>query len=203
MSGFDLLKELRGRMSEDAFLKIVIDKPSEYRNFRVEGDLLYLQERQKSLLCIPGIIIRNRSIREIVISEAHSLLAHLGASKTLSYLRDHVWWPNMVADIKAFCDTCSTCKKSKSSNQKPYGLLNPLPIPGQPWEAIGVDFVGPLPRSSNRDGDYNSIAVIICLLTSMVHLVPSRTTYKARDMAELMFEEVYKLHGIPRRIISD
>ena len=37
----------------------------------------------------------------------------------------------------------------------------------------------------------------------MVHLVPCRTTYTARQVAELMFEHVYKLHGLPRKIISD
>ena len=47
------------------------------------------------------------------------------------------------------------------------------------------------------------ICVIIDLLTSMVHLVPTRQTYRAIDIAELMFEHVYKLHGIPERIISD
>lgn len=37
----------------------------------------------------------------------------------------------------------------------------------------------------------------------MVHIVPSRTTYTAREIAELMFAEVYKHHGLPRAIISD
>lgn len=40
-------------------------------------------------------------------------------------------------------------------------------------ESIGMDFVGPLLESGNRDGLFNSIMVIICLLTLMVHLVPS------------------------------
>ena len=44
------------------------------------------------------------------------------------------------------------------ANQKPYGLLNPLPVPARPWEAIvGVDFVGPLPELKDRDGTYDSI----------------------------------------------
>ena len=47
------------------------------------------------------------------------------------------------------------------------------------------------------------ITVIIDHLTSMVHLVPSRSTYKAKDVAELIYDNVYKLHGIPTRIISD
>jgi len=37
----------------------------------------------------------------------------------------------------------------------------------------------------------------------MVHLIPSRDNYNAKQMAELMFEEVYKHHGIPRSIVSD
>ena len=47
------------------------------------------------------------------------------------------------------------------------------------------------------------ICVIIDLLTSMVHLIPSRQTYRASDIAELIFDSVYKLHGLPERIISD
>ena len=37
----------------------------------------------------------------------------------------------------------------------------------------------------------------------MVHLVPNKSTYKAHEMAELMFDNVYKLHGLPKAIISD
>ena len=130
-------------------------------------------------------------------------MAHLGTNKTLAYLRDHVWWKDITTDTNTFCQTCGTCKRSKPSNQKPYGLLNPLPVPGIPWESIGIDFVGPLPESSNRDGTFDSITVIICLLTAMVHIVPSRINYNSKQIAELMFEEVYKLHGLPKHIISD
>lgn len=131
------------------------------------------------------------------------LLAHLGAAKTVDYLRTQVWWKDLVSDTKAYCKTCDTCKKSKPSNQKPYGLLNPLPVPFKPWDSIGIDFIGPLPGSKNRDRSFNSITVIICLLTGMVHLVLGRTDYTARQIAEMIFEHVYKLHGLPRNIISD
>jgi transposase InsO family protein len=66
-----------------------------------------------------------------------------------------------------------------------------------------MDFVGPLPESKNRDGVFNSITVVIDLLTGMVHLVPSRINYTARQLAELMFESIYKLHGLPKSIVSD
>ncbi len=68
---------------------------------------------------------------------------------------------------------------------------------------MGLDFVGPLPESSNWDGSFNSISVFIDLLTGMVHLVPSRTNYKASQVTELVFSEVYKHHGLLKNIVSD
>jgi hypothetical protein len=204
LQGLDLLAEIRGKYELDSTFKPILEKPKEFRNFEVDGQLVYLRKQGTTrVLCIPKIVIQGRNAREIVIAEAHSMLAHLGASKTLDYLRDHVWWKDMVSDVQAYCETCHTCKTSKPNNQKPYGMLNPLAVPTYPWESIGMDFVGPLPESGNRDGFFDSITVIICLHTSMVHLIPSRTNYNASQLAELMFEHVYKLHGLPRKIISD
>jgi hypothetical protein len=45
--------------------------------------------------------------------------------------------------------------------------------------------------------------VIIDLFSGMVHLVLSRMTYTAREIAELVFTEVYKYHGVPKYIMSD
>ncbi|KAG9221532.1 hypothetical protein CCMSSC00406_0009355 [Pleurotus cornucopiae] len=201
--GLNLEDILRFRYLEDPFYKAIIDKPKDYRNFKVTDGLVYLNEKERTVLCIPKITHEGRNLREIVIAEAHSLLAHLGTHKTVDYLRDSVWWKDIVADTRHYCESCVTCKRSKPNNQKPYGLLNPLPVASHPWEAIGIDFVGPLPESSDRDASYDSITVVIDLLTAMVHLVPSRTNYTAKNVAELVFSEVYKLHGLPKRIISD
>ena len=199
----DLFKEIKGRYHEDSMYRPIMEKPKEFRNFEIENELIYLKDNGRKLLCIPKILVKDRNLREIIISEAHSLLAHLGAHKTLHYLRDHVWWKDIVSDTKSYCETCVTCKLSKPSNHKPYGLLNPLAVPTEPWESIGMDFVGPLPTSSNRDGTFDSITVVICLLTAMVELLPSRIDYNATELAELMFEGVYKHHGLPKNIVSD
>ena len=37
----------------------------------------------------------------------------------------------------------------------------------------------------------------------MVEIIPSQANYKAQDIAELMFKNVYKHHGLPKTIISD
>jgi Integrase zinc binding domain/RNase H-like domain found in reverse transcriptase len=107
-AGIDVLNELKGHYKDDTLFKSIMEKPKEFRNFQIRNGLIYLKLEGKSLLCIPKILIKGRNIHEIIISEAHSILAHLGANKTLNYLRDHVWWKGMVADTKAYCETCST-----------------------------------------------------------------------------------------------
>ncbi|KIM53830.1 hypothetical protein SCLCIDRAFT_87383, partial [Scleroderma citrinum Foug A] len=52
--------------------------------------------------------------------------------------------------VATFYALCMTCQWSKPLNQKPYGLLNLLFALSTPWDAIGVDFVGPLPESKDR-----------------------------------------------------
>ena len=47
------------------------------------------------------------------------------------------------------------------------------------------------------------ICVTIDHITSMVHLVPSKSMDQAKDIAKLVFENVYKLHSLPARIVSD
>ena len=68
---------------------------------------------------------------------------------------------------------------------------------------MGVDFVGPLPESTNYNAAFDMICVIIDRLTSLTHLVPCRQTITARQVAELLFDNIYKHHGLPTSIVSD
>ena len=66
-----------------------------------------------------------------------------------------------------------------------------------------MDFVGPLPESKNRHGIFDMICTMIDLLTGMTHLAPLCQDYRAKQIAELVFDNVYKLHGLPKYIVSD
>ena len=201
----NLLGKIKNNYGKDSFFKLILDDSdaSHYRNFEECDGYIQLRSKERTALCIPNVMVDGRSVREWLIEQAHSLLAHPGTSKTLAYLRDHLWWKDMAMDIHKYCESCTTRKRSKPLNQKPYGLLHPLQVPTKPWESISIDFVGPLPVSKDRNGKYNSITVIIDLLTGMVHLIPSRMDSTVRDVAELVFSEVYKHHGLPRKIVSD
>ncbi len=55
---------------------------------------------------------------------------HPGARRTISLLKRHFWRPCMHTDAKEFVAACSTCARSKASNQAPASQLLPLPVPG-------------------------------------------------------------------------
>lgn len=201
--GFNIAKIIRNKYHQDSFFKDIIRRLTHFKDFKLEDGLIFLIAGARKALGIPDVKVKLRRVREVIIMHAHSILAHLGAWKTLNYLKEDVWWPKMIDDVVAFCKSCSTCAMSKSSMQAPMGLLRTLEVPKRPWQAIGIDFVGPLPTSRNRHGEFDQICVIIDHLTSMVHLVTTKTTYKATDMAEVIFDTVYKQHGLLERIISD
>ena len=62
-----------------------------------------------------------------------------------------------------------------------------------------MDFVGPFPPSEGHD----YLWVVLCHLTSMVHLVPIKTTIKASELTQKFIQEVVQLHGLPKTIVSD
>ena len=62
-----------------------------------------------------------------------------------------------------------------------------------------MDFIRGLPKVQGKD----SIMVVVDRLTKYAHFFPISIHYKAPQITELFFKEVFRLHGLPRNIISD
>jgi hypothetical protein len=107
---------------------------------------------------------------------------------------------NMVKDIKEYVFSCDQCQRNKAVNHKSYGLLTPLPIPDRNWEQIAMDFIVRLPKT--LDG-YDAIMVCIDRLSKMAHFIPGRTTDDAKAVSQLYLANVFRLHGLPKVIVSD
>ena len=63
-----------------------------------------------------------------------------------------------------------------------------------------MDFIIGLPPTQKN---FNSIWVIVDHLTKFAHFIRVRTDYRPSDYAELYFNQVVCLHGVPRTIVSD
>jgi Integrase zinc binding domain len=138
--GLTLLDYLVGKYMLDPFFAVILTPakgtgtsqiPLPYKNFTYDSRYIYMINGALHVLCIPDIAFDNKQVQELLISHAHTLLAHLGPQKTFTYLCQHVWWKDMLKDVMSFCNSCTTCAMSKSRTQAPYGLLSTLPVPGR------------------------------------------------------------------------
>jgi hypothetical protein len=195
-----ILEDFPELYTNDKLLVKIWTNIAHFENYWRKDSLLCTYNREgKQVVCVPNALWKGRRVPEIVITDAHNVVGHLGADKTLHYIRQWFWWSTMHRDTTEYCKSCGKCQMIKTSNQRPSGLLHSLPIPTRPWESIGIDFMGPLPES---DG-YDYIMVVICRLTSMLHLIATTTTVKATEVAALYYKEIVRLHGLPESIVSD
>jgi hypothetical protein len=138
--------------------------------------------------------------RQIVRSRHDSRLAgHMGRAKTLSLVRRCYTWTGAKKFINKYVDGCDSCQWVKSSTLKPFGRLEPLPIPAGPWTDISYDMITTLPTSNG----YDSILTVVDRLTKMAHFLPCTKSLNTEDLADLMLRQVWKLHSTPKTIVSD
>ena len=62
-----------------------------------------------------------------------------------------------------------------------------------------MDLITQLPESNI----YNTICVIVNRLIKRAHFISINNWFSSKDMAQLLYNKVYLLHGLPLQIISD
>ncbi|GJP56271.1 hypothetical protein CLOM_g15346, partial [Closterium sp. NIES-68] len=141
-------------------------------------------------------------LRQLLLEEYHDVLyaGHFGSNKTLTGIAKHYYWPHMADDVQKFVTSCDTCQRMKSSKQKKAGLLQPLPVPEQPWQVVSLDFITGLPPTSSS---HDAILVVIHKFSKMGHFIPTHTTARTEETAQLFVRHIISQHGIPTTLISD
>jgi len=67
------------------------------------------------------------------------------------------------------------------------------------WDILSVDFVVELPESSRHD----AVMMVMDAISKRVHFIPTHTTVTAKGAARLFLHYVWKLHGLPKHVVSD
>jgi len=142
----------------------------------------------------------DRELRTLVLQLAHDWAGHFGISRTLSKVRQHCVWDGMTREVEDYCRSCVSCAVHKSTNQRPGGVLRQLPIPAEPWDSIGIDFVGPLPPSTNGN---DCIMVIVDRFSKMVLLAPCKLTINGKQAGILALNMLLPHLVVPKSIVSD
>jgi hypothetical protein len=159
-----------------------------------EQDTLWLKDH----ICVP----RNKEIRDSILKEAHDsrYSIHPGCMKMYKDLKVRFLWEKMREYIAEYVTRCDTCQRVKAEHQRPAGLLQPLETPTWKWEDISMDFIVGLPRTQKGN---DSIWVVVDRLTKVAHFIPVKTTFEMHKLVKLYIDNILKLHGAPKSIVSD
>lgn len=157
-----------------------------------DGILLY-----KGRVVVPNV----DQVKEKFLQYLHDdpTSGHGGVTRTLQKAYNEVFWPGLKADIYRYVTSCKVCQECKHDNTKPSGLLNPFPIPSETWQHISMDFVEGLPKSQG----YSVLWVIVDRLSKYAHFIPLKHPYTANSLAQVFMQEIYRLHGMPKTMVSD
>lgn len=156
-----------------------------------------------------GVVYRNgkavvpsdNDLRRRIVELHHDSLAsgHPGRYRTAESVRRYYWWPKMRPFINRYVDSCETCQRTKIFPTKPKGELQPLEIPNEPWETVGVDYITDLPPSKGHD----SIMMVVDHFSKGLIAIPCNKTITAEGTARLFRDRVWANEGLPKKIVSD
>lgn len=162
-------------------------------DYTLKDGLLYFHGR----IAVPD----NVDIKRGILSACHdgTTAGHFGVFKTCELVSRSYHWPGLRQFVKKFVISCDTCQRNKTVRHKPYGLLQPLPVPETPWSSISMDFIVQLPPSNG----YTAILVVVDRMTKMSHFIPTTDDIDAAGTVNLLMCRVFSLHGLPDDIVSD
>ena len=155
------------------------------------------------------LVPKQESLRAQILETHHDCPSggHFGYDKTLNLIQRHFTWRGIANDVREYIATCPICQGKAYHRHKPYGQLQPLPIPtdlwNSPFKEISLDWITGLPCSIRGGQEYNSILTIVCRVTKYALFIPTREDATAADFAEMFFEHIECRFGTPRSVVTD
>ena len=144
---------------------------------------------------------KDEKLRVEIIWLHHDMLIarHEGQWKMVELVTRNYWWPGVTKEVKRYMEGYDQCQRMKNRAEMLAGKLRPNEVPERPWQHILVDFITKLQMSKGHD----SILVVCDRFSKMSHFVVTTEKTTAEELARLFRDNVWKLHGLPKSVISN
>ena len=158
-----------------------------------KGLLYRLTALGQSVICVPDVL------QNQVIKTAHETGGHQGLEQTCARLREKTFFPHMRKRVWEFLKACRRCfLKDPRCHPQRHTLVSQGS--GYPFQALSIDFVGPLQKS--RKSECEHILTIQCRFSKWIEAFPV-TNATAAAVVMILEKEIICRYGIPESIHSD
>ena len=137
--------------------------------------------------------------KEIIRNNHDTLLAgHFGVNKTAKQIKQKFYWYRMDEDIRLHIRMCHQCNRHKDPVNKPKAKMRNYTA-GYPMDRIGIDVMGPLPLSKEKN---KYILVIGDYFTRWMEAYPL-PSQQAEPVAQKVVIEFFSRFGTSLEMHSD
>lgn len=145
-------------------------------------------------------VVVPKELRKSILQREHSspLGGHPGSTRMYQTLRKKYYWPSLVADVYGYVAACATCAKNRLMESRQTSSMRLFPAT-EPFAAIAVDLLGPLPRTPEG---YEYLLVMCDRFTKLTRVSPLKDITAVDVLSELLDVWVAS-YGIPDSILSD
>lgn len=148
------------------------------------------QERQ--------LVLLPRNLWSEAVWKAHEAAAHMAAQATTNKALQHFYFPGMLAFAERLLRTCQPCQM-KVGNSKDQKALLRASVSGYPFQKLSLDFVGPLPTSSQGN---TYILTVLDTFTRWLEAFPLRAATADR-VVKVLVRDVFSRYGLCEQLHSD
>ena len=150
----------------------------------VRLDFLYKKQRQRNATKQFLRVIKETELDAILYMMHNDPTAgHFSTDIMFNKIRNRYYWPQMYESIRKYVQSCDTYQRR--GRPKTKNELHPIPV-DSPFYRIGIDFVGPLPRTS-RGNKYIIVAMDYLTKWPEAKAVKDNT---AKSVVKFLYEDI-------------
>jgi len=196
----EMLENIKKARSKDQDVVKVVEEMKKVgvrelrgNEWQIEGELVLKEGK----VYVP----KDEELRAEVIRLHYDVLAagHGGRWKTVELVMRNYWWLGVTRDVGKYVEGCNLCQRIKNRTEELVGKLKLSEVPMKPWSHLTVNFIIKLPVVAGKD----AVLVVCDRLSKMTHFVATTEGTSAEGLARLFQNNVWKLHGLPKSVVSD
>jgi len=196
----EILERIKRARSKDKNIVRMVEEMKKTRvkelqgnEWQIEGGLVLKEGKV--------YVLKDEELRIEIIWWHHNILAvgYGGKWKTAELVTRNYWWPGVTRDVGRYVEGCDLCQRMKNRTEEVVEKLKLSEVPRKPWIHLTVDLITKLPVVAEKD----AILVVCDRLSKMTHFIAATEETSVKGLARLFRDNVWKLHRLPKSVVSD